>query len=236
LTLNVPEPELQSTLLSVFVQPELIDPEAARLHLEALIPFKNPFGPSVLRCGFEACNASFHTLTPDCTLERHHIDTINKNRREHLIQAFGVRNRFEGSVNGLPQRTVDGVSPSSVHTSFHIRIVEAWAKLSREERRAIIDNETARDAFIHKTRKLICQSGRGDIFYANLEEDMRAVLPSFFSVLAEALRLDGKDDKDITVYEHDFEQKTIEAKARYELKASKMGSAQKSEDDEFVLV
>jgi hypothetical protein len=57
-----------------------------------------------------------------------------------------------------------------------------------------------------------------------VDRDVRDVLPSFFAVLGEALRLEGRND-DAAMYEHDFGQNRFEAKIRYELRAREAGDA-----------
>lgn len=218
-SLTVPESELYAILLSIFAarsNTQLINADAAHVH-EGLVPFKTPFGASVLRCGVEACNEPFHRGGPqDAILD---IDGIRKARAEHLIKVYGIQGRFEGS-NGLPERAGASKSPSSTHTNMHISVVRTWSECSREKRRAILDDESEREGFVTSVRKRICEQGRGDIFQSEINRDIREALPSFFEVLGQALRLQGENDEDITIYEHDFEQNSMEAKIRYELRAA----------------
>ncbi|KAF2799872.1 hypothetical protein K505DRAFT_293946 [Melanomma pulvis-pyrius CBS 109.77] len=218
-SLSVPESELRMTLLSIFAMQdaELINADAAVIH-DNIIPFKTPFGPSVLGCGIEACNESFvATDTPEFTPQG--LQAIRYARSQHLIKVFGIRGRFEQAETGLPERSAIGKPPSSIHFSLHISVVRTWAEQTREKRHAILNDENAREEFVTAVRKRVCEQGRGNIFQPKIEQDVRGILPSFWKVLAQALRLEGKSDDDITVYEHDFDLNKMEAKMRYELKS-----------------
>lgn len=218
-SLICPEPEAQDVLLSIFAKRDAppTDPDAAALHLGP-VPFKNPFGASVLRCGIEACGEPFCDFNIE-QLDERVVEIIRQARTQHLIKAFGIRGHFEDSGNGMPEPSAAGKPPTSIHTNLHIGIVRTWAEHTREERRVIIDGEDEREAFVGEVLEEICAQGRGDVFKKDIGQDIRAALPSFFEVLAQALRLDGKDDEDIAVYEHDFEQNKVKAKIEWELKA-----------------
>ncbi|KAF2871800.1 hypothetical protein BDV95DRAFT_572859 [Massariosphaeria phaeospora] len=217
--LSVPEYEVRTLLLSIFAkeQATLIDDTAATMHT-GIVPFKTPFGPSVIRCGFEACGERFCT-SDSLRAAVADIPKIRQARARHLIRAFGVRGRFENAVTGLPERPAYGEPPSSLHTNIHINVTRSWAEQSRETRRAFLDDENRYEGFVREVRSRICEQGRGDIFNHRLDKDIRAVLPSFFAVLAEALRRKGDSDADITLYEHDFDQNKMESKIRYEMAA-----------------
>lgn len=220
--LAVPETTIQEQLSSIFVGYEdnvFIDSKGMHMHVQACIPFATPFGPSVLHCGAPACKKPFLQLEPGTKFEAKHALTISRNRKEHLIQVFGVRNRFEKSVNGLPERTAFGQSPASMHANYHANIVSAWAEEGVDHRRKIVNDEYAQEEFIVKVQHRICEQGRGNIYDVAMQDDIRVYLPSLFEVLALALRIEGKDDKDVAGYEHDFEQNSLEAKARWEMKA-----------------
>jgi hypothetical protein len=219
-SLSVPESELRTIVLAIFAMQdaELIDPDAAKIHC-VVVPFKTPFGPSVLRCGVEACNSTFCNIE-NLDITPQSIHAIRHARTQHLIKVFGIRDRFEKAETGLPERATTGKPPTSIHTSLHIGIVRTWAEQTREQRRAILDDENEREKFISLVRKRICEHGRGNIFQLNIEKDIRDVLPSLFEVLKQALRLEGRTEADVTIFEHDFEQNRMEAKIRWELKAS----------------
>jgi hypothetical protein len=217
--LSVPESELRAIVLSVFAMQdgELIDLDAANIHC-AIVPFVTPFGPSVLRCGVEACSKTFCNVDNlDITPQK--IQAIRQARSQHLIKVFGIRGRFEKAETGLPERVATGKPPSSIHVSLHIGVARTWAEQTQEQRRAILDDENAREEFVMNVRKRICEQARGDIFRLDIDEDIRNVLPSFYEVLKQALRLEGRSGDDITIYEHDFAQNKMDKKIRWELKA-----------------
>ncbi|KAF2467615.1 uncharacterized protein BDR25DRAFT_291529 [Lindgomyces ingoldianus] len=228
-SLSVPESELHATLLSIFIRPggELINPEAAALHASSIIPFKNPFGASVICCGADACRESFlpsheHGNTA-AVVEK--IEEIRNNRTQHLIKVFGIRGRFENACTGLPEVTSAGSPPSSTHTNLHIAVVRTWAEQTPEKKRGIIHSKEDCEGFVKAVRKRICDQRRGDIFNGTIDDDVRAVLPSFFNVLGEALRLEGKGNEDISLYKHDFDQNKLDWKIGYELRASGLARA-----------
>ncbi|KAF2745169.1 hypothetical protein M011DRAFT_150509 [Sporormia fimetaria CBS 119925] len=217
--LTVPISTLHEQLLSTFVSPDnnqFIDSEARRTHMDFIAPFKTPFGPSVLHCGM--CNTPFLTLDSGSPLEDTHVRTILKNRKDHLIHVFGIRGSFEQSTNGMPEPTSFGRSPTSAHANYHSNLVQAWVEASQNERRAIVHDESARDQFVRAVQTRICEQGRGDVYNQHMERHVRDMLPSFFNVLAQALRMQEKDDGDLSVYVHDFEENSLEDKARFELR------------------
>ncbi|KAL1606235.1 hypothetical protein SLS60_003637 [Paraconiothyrium brasiliense] len=219
-SLAVPENELLSILLSIFAKEAsyAIDASAAALH-RTVIPFSNPFGASVLRCGVEPCGAIFCDQDMQ-TFNLRDIERVRQARATHMINVFGIRGRFENSQTGLPEPTATGKPPASTHLNLHIAVARTWAERNKEGRRAVIDDNHEREAFIASVRSKICEQGRGDVFSCEIDQDVRDVLPSFFSVLALALRLEGKTDEDITTYEHDFAQNKMEEKVRWELRAT----------------
>jgi hypothetical protein len=218
-SLAVPENELRDVLLSIFVKEaaEPIDSSAAALH-DNLVPFSNPFGASVLRCGIEACDAIFCDQdVPDFSPRG--IERIREARTKHLINGYGIRRRFENSGTGLPEPTLTGKPPASIHVNLHIGVARTWAEQSKEKRRAIMDDADVLGDFVADVRKKICEEGRGDIFTRRFDQDIRAVLRSFFGVIRLALRMEGESDEDIAVYEHDFAQNKMEQKAKWEHRA-----------------
>lgn len=218
--LTVPISEHHNILLSIFAQHGAtpINPSLANSHND-LIPFANPFGASVLRCGFAGCNQSFcdvnnlhqERFTPD------KVAAIRKARTKHLVDVFGIRGRFERSDTGLPERAAAGCPPSSIHTNLHITIVREWAEQTENTRRAIVRGGDAQVEFVKSVRMRLCREGRGDIFSAATCRDTEALLPSFFEALAAALRGQGKSGEDVAVYRHDFEGNRLEHKIVYEL-------------------
>ncbi|PSN62027.1 hypothetical protein BS50DRAFT_135697 [Corynespora cassiicola Philippines] len=220
-SLSVPDVSRREILLSIFAKQKgrMIDESAAAKH-NALVPFANPFGASVMQCGVESCQKAFGRVTGDAVTPRT-ITSFRQGRRDHLVHAFGIHNRFEGSDTGLPANVVMGQPPTSIHVNLHINVVRAWAEQSQEARRAIVSDDKARDGFIADVRSRICGQGRGDVYKGRLYVDIKAVLPSFWHVLGEALRLRGKSGEDVWAYEHNFDENKMEAKIRWELEAAK---------------
>lgn len=214
--LLVPEAELHAILLSIFARwgTQPIDADAATLHT-GLIPFRNPFGASVLRCGIETCSEPF---VDEGQLETGKLDArvlhrIRQARARHLIHVFGLKGRFENSQTGLPERCATGTPPTSIHTSLHVSVVRAWAERTPEKRRGIIDNEDDRETFVAEVSRKVCELGRGNVYQSGIEKDVRVVLPSFFEVLGKVVGAEG----DVAAYEHDFEKNGLEHKIRFEL-------------------
>lgn len=222
-TLPVPPSEHKNTLLSIFAthNADLINPSQTAEH-NSLIPFANPFGASVLRCGLPSCAHPFvdrtTTLHPS-TVSPADVDAIRRARAAHLIAVFGIRGRFETSATGLPEPTAAGAGrpPSSVHSNMHISIARAWSGQTVDARRGIVAGGAARVDFVGTVREMLCVEGRGDVFNARLERDVDALLPSFFEVLGAALRGEGKSGEDVAVFEHDFRQNKMLSKVVREL-------------------
>ncbi|KAJ4368066.1 hypothetical protein N0V83_006421 [Neocucurbitaria cava] len=220
--LSVPASEHSRILLSIFAEQEgeLIDANTAAAHC-GLIPFANPFGASVLQCGAESCHESFCDFTTAKDVTAQNVNTVREARKEHLIKIFGIRGRFEQSATGLPERPGAGQPPTSMHTNLHISIAREWAVHSQQQRRAIVADDDAREAFVVRVRGRLCSSGRGNLFQSGLDDDTRALLPSFFSVLRKGLEMGGRwsGEEDISVYEHDFGHNKMEQKVRWELES-----------------
>ncbi|KAJ4379636.1 hypothetical protein N0V86_004818 [Didymella sp. IMI 355093] len=218
--LSVPISSHKDILLSIFARHDatLINPTEAVTH-NTLIPFANPFGASVLRCGVPSCAQSFldvkslhpQAITPEIAM------AVRKARTEHLVDVFGIRGRFERSDTGLPERAAAGRPPTSIHTNMHASIVREWMERDQGTRRAIVGGGAAREEFVSGVRKRLCVEGRGDIFNAQIEKETNALLPSFFEALAAALRGQGKSGEDVAFYEHDFEANRLQDKIVYEL-------------------
>jgi hypothetical protein len=216
---TVPESELHSFLLSIFPSSTQdarpIDSEAARLHT-GYVPFKSPFGPSVLRCGIEKCGESFHIGDPNDS--PNNIRAIIHARTNHLIKSYGLLGRFEKST-GFPQPITGGNPPGCVHTNIHQNIVCTWASMSVPERQAVVSDAEKETAFVEKVKERIGAQHKGNIYAETIEDHVRNVLPSFYRVLKEALRLEGKCDDDIAIYQHNFQNKGLKWKIEYELRA-----------------
>ncbi|KAL5371993.1 hypothetical protein DPSP01_013838 [Paraphaeosphaeria sporulosa] len=119
-SIEVTENALRCTLPTTFVQ-ETADPIklwAAASHYDP-VPFSNPFGKSVLRCGIEPCGASIYDEDNQDVSPRD-SEKIRKARAKHLINIFGIRGRFENSGTGLPKPVMAGKPPASIH--FNLRI------------------------------------------------------------------------------------------------------------------
>ncbi|KAF2429765.1 hypothetical protein EJ08DRAFT_267201 [Tothia fuscella] len=226
---ELPGSVVSDVLLSPFRnKTDFINKSAAEMHATGFIAFVNPFGASVLRCGHLDCGVSFAPRRIRRRKDKKHtdeyLDSIRAARAEHLIEAFGASKAFAGNVTGLPESTALPKAPTSTHVTMHISIARTWARLSVDQRRAVIQSYSAIDAgketrdFVDAVRKEICSgSHRGDIFNARLDQDIMDVLPSFFKVLGEALMAEGREGG-AAVYEHVFTNNTLAWKVEYELK------------------
>lgn len=224
-TVAVPSSEHKTILLSIFATHNavLINPIEAAAH-DAVIPFANPLGPSVLRCGVPSCHHPFVDIS---TLRPQHVTTeaieaIRAARAAHLKDVFGIRGRFEGSATGLPERTgtAAGQPPSSVHVNLHISVAREWASRTYDAKRRIVEDEaTARREFLQSVRRRVCVDGRGNVLSATIEKDAEALLPSFFEAIKAGMRVGGWDGEDVASYELDFERRKLVDKVVWELMA-----------------
>lgn len=230
---HLPPSLAHSVLLSLFLEQEkLISPDIALLH-QGIAPFENPFGPSVLHCAYERCSESFvpsdeavlaslgqslsaASSQDDPAFVAAKIDLMRKARTQHLIKAFGIQGRFEGDGTGLSQATRSPTPPSTTSSTIHVNITRTWAALSPEGRRSVCAGGEALEAFVAATRKRICQGHRGNVFRADLYSYIRDVLPSFIHVLGKALKLNGMNEADIALYEHEFRENRLDWKMRFE--------------------
>ncbi|TGO63279.1 hypothetical protein BCON_0014g00690 [Botryotinia convoluta] len=207
-------------LLSIFIEskPEFKNKDAYTSHNNVVVPFENPFGASVLHCGAPDCGVSF--LPEEVSLKQiadgeiewtpRLLDQVRKKRRDHLTDVFGILGKpeieKELSETGLPGVTKVPSRPSEVHTCMHIGIVRTWATLSHKEKRILTgaiqsscmgncdeEDEKVIEEFVIKARKCICGVGRGNVYSATLERDIRAVLPSFLEVLKVGLAMEKKE-------------------------------------------
>jgi hypothetical protein len=218
--LTLPISEHHNILLSLFAtySATLINPAQAASH-NTLVPFANPFGASVLRCGVPNCAQPFCDVTAlnSQAITPKVVEVVRKARTQHLVDVFGIRGRFERSDTGLPERAAPGQPPTSIHVNLHISIVREWAERTQDVRRAIVEGGDARKEFVGSVKRRLCVEGRGDIFSKEIERDIGALLPSLFEVLAVALRAQGKSGEDVALYEHDFEDNRLQEKIVYEL-------------------
>lgn len=206
---------------------QFINKQLYMLHQTDIIPFANPFGASVLHCGHPGCDVSFVPDKVQGEWTPQMLDKVRQARAKHLIEVYGVATRFETNQTGLPEPTALPTSPSSMHTTLHISFARAWAELSVESRRLVVDSwsksgaeATVVQEYVVAVRKQICKSGRGNVFNDRLDGNIKELFGSFFDVLREALVLDGKDGKDVTLYEHKFEENQMALKVKYELKTA----------------
>lgn len=226
-TAPLPAAVVDEVLLSPFLRKATyFNKQTAEVHMCEVIPFENPFGASVLHCGFKGCGASFipsgmesgGDWTPQL------LDKLRQNRAKHMIDAYGIADRLDKSQTGLPEPTAMPIGPSSIHSTLHMSTARVWAQLPIDERRAVatgVADKLQGDAvakFVHATRIEICKkSHRGNVYSAEVDEDIIAVLPSFVKALKDALVFEGKDGKDVALYTHDFTKNKMEWKATYEI-------------------
>jgi hypothetical protein len=223
--LPLPEPAYTALLLSIFAAQDstLINPTAAHHHIGAVIPFANPFGATVLRCGVPDCPATFGNVDDISKLDGKTVQKIRDARTKHLIHVFGITSRFESSSTGLPERPGNGCPPSSMHYNLHISIVREWATHTHSQREIIVTDPAAQESFVKKVRERLCREGRGNIFLDTVDEDTRALMASFFEVLGRAMELQGRKGEGVWMYEHDFDANGFEEKVRWEMEAGREG-------------
>ncbi|KAF2088256.1 hypothetical protein K490DRAFT_64933 [Saccharata proteae CBS 121410] len=166
------------------------------IHMNGLCPFRTPFGPSVMHCGFAECPVSFldgSGIDPDDVeqeLTVQMVERLRRNRARHLTEVFGVEESFGRSqtVSGLPEPTISPSPPNSSHTNIHISIARTWGKLDDAQRRSVVNGGAYLDLFIRAVVEEVCKHGRGDIFQGDLDDTARRLLPSFWEVLQLAWR------------------------------------------------
>jgi hypothetical protein len=100
---------------------------------------------------------------------------------------------------------------------MHATIVREWVGRDADARRGIVQGGNARAEFAEAVCERLCQEGRGDLHNARMLHDIMAVLPSFFDVLAVALKAEGKSDEDVALYEHNMESNKLRNKITWEL-------------------
>ncbi|CAD6441216.1 d162c718-89af-4bc1-b4f7-555ae5742841 [Sclerotinia trifoliorum] len=242
----IPENAVREILLGIFIEstPKFKNKDLYASHENVVIPFANPFGASILKCGAPECGVSF--LPEEVTLKQivdgevewvpRLLDQVRKKRRDHLLDVFAVlggdSKEEERSETGLPGVTKSPARPSEVHTCMHIGIAKTWVKLTRKEKRYLAgaikssgagscdeeDEEVIRE-FVVKARKYVCGIGRGNVYCATMERDITAILPSFLDVLATGLEMGGKEGGDVSFYEFDFGVNKVESKIKWEADA-----------------
>jgi hypothetical protein len=237
-TAALPWSVVSPVLLSPFRnEAEFLNQQIALAHANCTVPFKTPYGASVLGCGTPGCSQSFipsQMQNESGTWSPKNLDRLRQARAKHLIDAFGISQTFAENQTGLPESTSMPTAPTSAHTSLHISITRTWAGLAVDERRAVVSAFNTDSAgpkvvkFITAARKEVCGvSRRGDIYNSRIGEEILALLPSFFEVLREALTLEGQAAQDIAIFEHKFEDNTIAWKTKYESAVDKLRAARK---------
>ncbi|OAL45320.1 hypothetical protein IQ07DRAFT_549054 [Pyrenochaeta sp. DS3sAY3a] len=223
-TLPLPTSSHTDILLSIFATHNSvpISPSIAAAHLNAMVPFANPFGASVLRCGVPSCAHAFTSLSSSADISLQALEALRAARSKHLIDVYGLAGRFEKSETGLPERLDSRNPPSSLHINVHVGIAKTWASLAKAERRRILNEEEASCAeFVDKVLAWLCGAqGRGNVHNEVLGRYIGELLASFFEVLGEAVRREGAEKGEevgVEDYEHNFKMNTVEWKARWEL-------------------
>jgi hypothetical protein len=235
-TSDLPWSVVSQVLLSPFRnKAEFLNEQVARAHADGTVPFQTPYGASVLGCGTPGCSQSFFPsqLQGDgVKWTPKDLDGMRQARAKHLIDAFGISKTFQENQTGLPESTSMPAAPTSTHTAMHISIARTWALLTVDERRAVVSAFNIESPgpkvveFVTAARKEICGSSRrGDIYYARIGEEILDLLPSFFQVLREALVMQEQTTEDIAVFQHKFENNTIEWKMKYEIAVVRMRAA-----------
>jgi hypothetical protein len=177
-TLPLPAPAHKDNLLSIFAEHEgaPISPDKAPTHFTATVPFANPFGASVLRCGVPGCGHAFTSLSCVDEISLRTLNALRAARAEHLVAVYGLAGRFETSRTGMPERVDAGVPPTSMHTNLHLGVARTWAALEREERRRVyVDKWHSRDAFVRRVIMWLCGGeGRGNVYNEALDRHVWA--------------------------------------------------------------
>lgn len=214
------------TLLSIFRGPAC-DQAINALHT-GTSAFATPFGASVLKCCFANCAEPFMSVQelPSSESEWKESDCakMREGRAAHCKRVFATSDEFgRVSQTGLPSYTADSQAPMSTHYNLHISIARAWARQSVEKRqhiaamsgKPIVEFE---DCVI----ETICAGRRGDVHNAIIREGIQLAMPSFLASIRDALKLAGRGGGDVALYEHDWSQNKIEAKAKHELRVMQM--------------
>ncbi|KAK6338789.1 hypothetical protein TWF696_009600 [Orbilia brochopaga] len=226
--LDVAGPALSASLTDPILL-SIFRAEAPQTPLSAthqrFMPFSTPFGGSVLHCGFPECKQPFLPADQIPSLDERwtvrNLQALRDGRKEHLVKIFGVVDDFKDvTQTGMPAATGMPTPPTSRHANFHISIARVWANKTQREDRARIaagDSEAVSE-FMKAVKEEICASRRGDVFCGQMEEDVRALLPSFFEALRVALRMEGREGEGVEMFEHDWDKNSLEEKAKYEMR------------------
>ena len=214
-------------LLSIFVPDRKVDNRSVHKDRAGPVPpFVSPYGPSVLQCGFTSCKAKFW----DTSLRPEAVDPIDvrDRRTTHLIDVYGTTHNF-ASQTGLPETTKAPKAPTSYHNTLHVSTARTWASLDLDKKRAILrevaaeaapqkGSQPATSQFCKDVRLEVCsRNRRGNIYSADIEDDVRQILPSFADALRQASVKMGLEDSSGMAFVHDWTKNTIIWKMQYEL-------------------
>lgn len=202
-------------------------------------PFVSPYGPSVLECGEPSCPVQFYLESDANSLD---LDALRRRRATHLTSIYGGMGFFRASKTGMPEPTFAPFPPISDHCDLHISIAKVWSRLrcyainavsqnrsrhsnckltrsdlpSREE--IMNGDEHAVAAFVTEVLVQICvRSQRGNIYRADLDANVRGLLPSFRNALRVASEKLGLADRSGMAFEHDFTHNSLLSRVGYEL-------------------
>ncbi|OJD30449.1 mg754 protein [Diplodia corticola] len=135
------------TLLSIFRGDDTTDPTtlALRARHTGGAPFFTPFGPSVLRCCYPACQEQFlpaeqlaevkKLAESDAPWPARVLDQLRQARANHLTKVFATDARAFAaeSQTGLPAVTASPAPPHSMHYNLHVSIARAWSRIADAE-------------------------------------------------------------------------------------------------------
>ncbi|KAL8994970.1 MAG: hypothetical protein Q9169_005211 [Polycauliona sp. 2 TL-2023] len=225
---HLPQDEVKDVLLSIFCNKSLLKeylaPESQAIHLgKAMPPFATPFGASVLACSCPGCKIRFYSPKDLKKGVEAAANGIRTRRAEHFTEVYGIPGSFR-SQTGLPDPTFAPTAPSSYHNTLHISIARAWSRVHYAKRERIIDsaqgttNPSALESFIVDVRLELCAANhRGNIYSATIDEEIRAILPSFWEVLKIASEKAGLEDRSGAAFVYDWKENQVGAKMMYEL-------------------
>ncbi|KAJ6264561.1 hypothetical protein Dda_0708 [Drechslerella dactyloides] len=212
-------------LLSIFRAEQPESPLYA-LHT-SIMPFTNPFGGSVLHCGFAECNVQFipsDELPPvDADWTERQRDALRQARADHLVAVFSATDAFKAaSQTGMPAVTAIPTPPMSRHSNVHVSIARVWSQqMIQTDRKLVAEGDgDAVDEFVLKVRREVCRGGRGDVFDKDLDGDIRDLVPSFLQALKVALAMAGRQGEAVEMYKHHWEENSLEGKAKYEMRVA----------------
>ena len=222
-TATIPAGAVKDVLMSIFCPVrQLKGPHDAHL-CKDVPPFINPFGPSVLRCGQLNCPVRFYSEA-DLEAGMDPAIQIRERRAKHFSDIYGIDTTFM-SQTGLPDPTQAPKAPTSYHNTLHISTARSWSRLDPKRKQAIAQSisddkngDSAVVEFIKDVRfEIVAKSHRGNIYSADIDGDVRSVLPSLLLALRVASEKAGLEDKSGLAYVHDWTMNTIRAKMEFEL-------------------